>query len=237
MSFSLVGTAWNLAGFAKHIADVDTSWANSVTLHHTGSPDLSMRRGGGLVVQHIRNIQDYYKQKKGWDRGPHLFIDDVDINGMSPLSERGIHAKSFNADSVGIEVLGNYDTEDPRSGRGLECWALAAQVTATLLGKLGLPANPTTVKFHRDDPLTNKSCPGDKVSKPWFITMVQEELNGAPAKEKPPERSLRLLAIDWQVLSILKENDDLNSDRLGELSQRLENIVWQAEKIEEGGKI
>ena len=235
MSFSLVGTQWNLSGFVTALEKVDTSWADSVCLHHTGSPDLSMRRGG-LIVQHIRNIRDYYKDK-GWSSGPHLFLDDIDINGMSPLSARGVHAKSFNAKSIGIEVLGNYDVEDPRSGRGLKCWNLAAQTTAAILKRLNKEPNESTILFHRDDFKTSKSCPGDKVNKRWFIKMVEDAMAGLPKDEqKEPEDSDELKAIRWQIDSILRENKAMDPERYEELEKRLSFIEWRSRKITKNQK-
>ena len=104
-------------------------------------------RPHGLKVQHIRNIRDYYENTKGWSSGPHLFTDEDQIWGMCPFSEKGVHARSFNSHSVGIEVLGNYDLEDPHSGRGLACWKLAAATGAAVLARLGIPINKNSVKF------------------------------------------------------------------------------------------
>lgn len=235
MSFSLVGTAWNLAGFESYLVNKNLGWADSVTLHHTGSPDLSNRREG-LILQHIRNIQFYYEKRNGWSRGPHLFVDDVDVNGMSPLTERGIHAVSFNSHSIGVEVLGNYDEEDPKSGRGLKCWIMAAKTTAILLKRMGLEANEKTILFHRDDPKTRKSCPGDKVEKAWVISLVRAAMADEPAPVEIEEReeNERMKAIEWQMKAILKENADLSEERWEELEERLMNIDWQVRKILKG---
>ena len=94
---------------------------------------------------------------------------------MTPLDVTGIHAASFNRSSIGIEVLGDYDNEDPKKGRGLECWKTAAAATKMLLEWLKLPANDKTVLFHRDDPKTTKTCPGGKVQKTWVLGLI----NGA----------------------------------------------------------
>ena len=75
-------------------------------MHHTAAPSLA-QRPRGLTIQHIRNIQNYYQSQLGWSSGPHLFIDDDQIFGMSSLERRGIHAVSFNRTHIGIEVLGN----------------------------------------------------------------------------------------------------------------------------------
>ncbi len=96
---------------------------------------------------------------------------------MSSLYRSGTHARSFNKKSIGIEVLGDYDTEDPLRGRGLKCWTMASKAVAIILTRKGLPANSLTIKFHRDDPKTNKTCPGTKVTKSWFVEMVKAEMD------------------------------------------------------------
>ncbi len=228
MSFSLVGTQWNLAGFEKYLSKTDTGWSDSVTIHHTGFPDLAMRKKG-LTAQHIRNIRDYYKGK-GWSGGPHLFIDDLDISGMNPLNERGVHARSFNSKSIGIEVLGNYDNEDPKSGRGWECWKLTAKVVAAILNAKGLPATKATILFHRDDPKTSKTCPGNKIEKVWFIALVKGEMEGKPDQPDEPEDECdeHLKGIAWQVEQIKKEFQTMDDESL---EKRLGFIEWRAKQL------
>lgn len=174
MSFNAVGRVWSESSFREFLATQKRpSWnPRAITLHHTASPSLAMRPDG-LIAQHIINIRDYYRNTLGWSRGPHLFVDDDDIFGMTPLSERGIHAVSHNSFAIGIEVLGYYDKEDPLSGRGLACWTTAAAATKALVDWLGLPINEKTILFHRDDPKTPKTCPGTKVLRPWIIDLLK----------------------------------------------------------------
>ena len=123
------------------------------------------------------NLRYFYRVKLGWSRGPHLFVDDRgDIEGMSSLYLPGTHARSFNKKSIGIEVLGNYDDEDPLTGRGLACWTTAAKLVGVILNNKGLSPSGTSIKFHRDDPKTSKTCPGTKVTKAWFVEMVIKEM-------------------------------------------------------------
>jgi hypothetical protein len=136
-----------------------------------------------LTIQHIHNIQSFYKSL-GWNRGPHLFVDEDQIFGMTPLGTPGIHAVSFNRSSIGIEVLGDYDSEDPLSGRGLQCMKVAAAATRSLLQWLDLPTNDKTVLFHRDDPKTSKTCPGKKVTKDWFLGLVKDSADYVKPVEK-----------------------------------------------------
>jgi hypothetical protein len=110
---------------------------------------------------------------------------------MCDFASKGIHAVSFNGSSIGIEVLGYYDTgkEDPKTGRGLACWQNAAATVRVLLDWLNLQASPSTIKFHRDDPQTTKTCPGSAVDKNWFLSLIPQQLpaltTSAPASQPP----------------------------------------------------
>lgn len=174
MSYNAIGKVWSIESFenALKIA-AKPAWCNSICLHHTALPSLVMRPKG-LLMEHIHNMKSGYVEK-GWRSGPHLYIDEDQIYAMTPLAEKGIHAVSFNSRSIGIEVLGNYDSEDPFTGRGLQCWQLAAKTTSALLKWLNLPTSNQTVLFHRDDPKTSKTCPGKKIEKDWFINLMNKE--------------------------------------------------------------
>ena len=173
MSYANVGKVWSNASFKEYLKTVKKpSWVRAVVIHHTAAPSLA-QRPKGLLIEHIHNISGFYKNTLGWNRGPHLFTDENEIYGMTPLTTAGIHAASFNSYTIGIEVLGNYDVEDPLNGRGKECWNTTAKATADLLEWIGVEANSKTILFHRDDPKTSKTCPGTKIGKDWFINLVK----------------------------------------------------------------
>lgn len=172
MSFNIAGKVFSSNGFEDYLKTIKApTWATAVCLHHTAAPSL-LQRPKGLLANHIENLKDYYQNKLGWSSGPHLFIDEDQCWGMTPLTEKGVHAVSFNSRSIGIEVLGDFDTEDPKTGRGIQCWQTAAEATKDLLAWLKLPVNDKTVLFHRDDPKTSKTCPGTKVKKDWFLSLI-----------------------------------------------------------------
>lgn len=175
MSFSAVGQVWDAPGFRAHLATVDLSWASAVCIHHTAAPDLSMRPKG-WTIQHMRNLAHHYGNNLGWSAGPHLFTDEDEIFGLSPMTAPGVHAASFNRRAIGIEALGNYDVEDPAGARGALVWQMTVQATALLLDRMKRPANGETILFHRDDPKTTKTCPGKKVNKAEFVRQVAEAL-------------------------------------------------------------
>jgi N-acetylmuramoyl-L-alanine amidase CwlA len=184
MSYANVGKVWTVQSFKEYLLTLKKpAYVKSVTIHHTGAPSLEQRKNG-LLIQHIHNIKSYY-QSLGWNRGPHLFIDEDQIFGMTPLNVPGIHAVSFNRTSIGVEILGNYDIEDPMSGRGLQCINNTAAAVKALIDWLDIPINENTIKFHRDDPRTSKSCPGKKVSKSWFISLVKGCAHQQPKAATP----------------------------------------------------
>ena len=192
MGFELTGKSWIPDQFKLYIEQIPIgSWANSVTVHHTYSPNLA-DRPNGWKTQHLENLKHYYKNVLGWSAGPHLFTDEKAIFGLSSLYKRGVHAKSFNKDSIGIEMLGNYESDDPKTGRGLEVVKLTALTVAILLKKMHLKADNQTVLFHRDDPTTNKTCCGSLIEKEWFLSLVNEHYDS----EQPLTVEERLTKIE-----------------------------------------
>ena len=122
MGFENVGRVWNPKSLEEYLRTITKpDWCKAITLHQTSSPSLA-QRPQGLSVGLIDKFRDFYKNDMGWSAGPHLYIDENEIYGMCDLRKKGVHAVSFNKIAIGIEVLGDYDREDPKSGRGLACW-------------------------------------------------------------------------------------------------------------------
>lgn len=153
-----------------------------VTLHHTGAPSLATRPDG-LTDQHLQNLLTYYQDQLGWSGAPHLFIDDLEdgIIVFQRLDKRGVHAVSFNRNSWGVEMLGEYDSEEINSGRGAKVRDNAVKALALMNKRIG--AAPESLKFHRDDPLTNKTCPGLKVQKADIVARVAAAMQTAPPSD------------------------------------------------------
>jgi hypothetical protein len=177
MSFDLTGLKWDVEEFRKYVFTLNLSWANSVTIHHTFHPNLRTRPKG-WQKSHLENLRYYYGNILGWSAGPHLFTDEHKIFGLCSLQKKGVHAVSFNHDSIAIEMLGNYDSESPVSGRGLEVVTLTAKTVAILLEKMDTKATTETIHFHRDDPKTFKTCPGNLLEKNWFVSLVKKQMKG-----------------------------------------------------------
>ncbi len=169
------GKPYTAAQFPAYLAGLPASaWKPSlIVIHHCAAPSLA-QRPWGFQPQHMLNLQDYYEDL-GWSSGPHLFTDEDQIWTFSPLTARGTHAKSFNATGIGIEMLGNYDSEDPWNGRGRAVLTTTCRAVRALMAHFKL--TPAAIRFHRDDPKTSKSCPGDRISKQQFLDL----LNSIPA--------------------------------------------------------
>lgn len=195
MSYRAVGLRWSPQSFPAYLATQPRpSWAKAVTIHHCSSPSLAQRPNGFLAI-HLENLASYYKNTKGWSSGPHLFTDEDDIFGLTPLSEKGVHAVSFNSNSIGIEMLGDYDEEDPKNGRGGQVTRTTASTARALLDWLGLKPSRQTLFFHRFDPRTTKTCPGTKVAHEWFLQMVLEATPGAVITPDPGELADAVVAL------------------------------------------
>lgn len=106
-----------------------------IVLHHSAVPSATYARysqgdvwdagEAGLSEAQIKqrrlnkvnSLKEYYRVQLGWDRGPHLFIDDRYIWLFTPMYDEGIHAMWGNRFhdssgkyhySIGIEVIGYY---------------------------------------------------------------------------------------------------------------------------------
>lgn len=173
-----------------------------VTVHHTGAPDLKLWEHWQpppppnppvTDEQWLKNLGVYYATavpgvKSAWSAGPHFFITPRHICVLSPPQKRGVHAVSFNSVSWGVECVGNFDVE-PFQGPivGLLVGALAAMHVA-----LGIQPDPFEkgvrgLHFHRDDPLTSKTCPGKNVFKGPLVAAVKTRMMAMTPGDHPDE--------------------------------------------------
>ena len=180
----IVGNNYVAASFDNYCHTLQwTAWRPSfIVLHNTGVPSLA-DRPNGLTQDQINNLQSYYRDNQGWSGGPHLFVDDQQIWVFTPLTVSGTHSPSWNKVALGIEMLGDYESESFNSGRGLEVRKNAVAAIATLSAILGL--DPNLMRLHREDPLTTHACPGKNVRKLEIIQEVQDLLNSRHAGEHP----------------------------------------------------
>lgn len=168
----IVGLSFDAASFDTYAKSLAwTAWRPTfIALHNTATPNLAMRPQG-FLRKHIDNLVEYYRDEKKWSAGPHLFIDDHQIWVFTPLTVTGRHSPSWNALALGIEMLGDYNTDRFDSGRGLAVRKNAVAAMASLSGALGL--DPDTMRLHKEDAATTHDCPGKNVSKAEVISEVK----------------------------------------------------------------
>lgn len=130
-----------------------------LVIHNTASPSLA-DRPEGFTAQHIKNLEKYYRDERGWPSGPHFFVDDKQIWAFTPANVPGTHSPSWNNVSIGIEMLGDFNKESFTSGRGARVKSNTAELAGALLAVLGL--RPLDWKWHVQDPKTTHDCPGKK---------------------------------------------------------------------------
>lgn len=178
----IVGRSFTLDEFDGYCHTLQwTAWRPSfVVLHNTAIPSLA-QRPEGLTRQHIQSLEAFYRDTQGWKAGPHLFVDDRQIWVFTPLTVSGTHSPSWNKVALGIEMLGDFETEAFDGGRGLEVRKNAVAALATVSAILGIA--PDTMRLHREDPLTTHACPGKNVRKLDVIQAVQDLIAARHAGE------------------------------------------------------
>lgn len=129
---------------------------NKLVIHHTWRPT----KDGWQGEKTIGGLKRYY-EGKGWTAGPHLFIAEDGIWLFTAMNLTGIHASSLNPNSIGIEVVGDYDNE-VWSG---ETKSNAIGAIKALMSRLNL--DNTGIYFHRD--VSGKTCPGRAITKEWLF--------------------------------------------------------------------
>lgn len=220
MAIPFVGKRMTRLEFTEYLDSLKFSSFNPtfVTLHHTASPTLA-QRPNGFSSQHLRNLLHYYQNTLGWNGAPHVFVDDQGdgIIVFQRMDRRGVHAASFNSKSWGVEMLGYYDTESFDTGRGHIVRDNAMQALAIMCKRLHV--NADTIKFHRDDPKTSKTCPGTKVKKSYVVNAVQEIINGHNVNENAEDYS------EWTVMVLGKEDWMNNRVSNGSVIARAKDFV------------
>lgn len=180
----IVGKGFTADEFSEYVAGLSlVTWRPSfVVLHNTAAPTFAQWHSVPGETR-MQNLQSYYRDTQGWSGGPHLFIADDLIWAFTPLTVPGVHSPSWNNVSWGVELVGDYSTE--QIVPALKANAISA--LATLHGALGL--DPSTLKLHREDPLTTHICPGSSISKADFITQVTAAVGAMFPGEHPAMRS------------------------------------------------
>lgn len=168
MTFASDIRQWNNATKLKaHLFNHDPAicnWVTGIVVHHTVNPQPRHWKG----ITSMNNMKKDFINR-GWSAAPHLFIvygspnpADNGIWQMTPLNVEGVHARTCNPHTWGIEVVGNYMAKPWDAGTTM---LVTSAITELIMwrNKTGfMPLTPKSVVGHRDCNPT--SCPGDAIN-------------------------------------------------------------------------
>jgi hypothetical protein len=168
----IVGRGFTAVDFQQYVRTVRlNAWRPQfVVVHNTQRPTLAeWRQKPG--EEHMRDLENYYRDTMHWSAGPHLFVADDLIWVLTPLDTAGVHSPSWNAVSWGVELIGDYDLEPLSDGTREN----AVTALASLHALAGL--DPRTLHIHKEDPKTTHTyCPGKNIVKADLIQWLNERL-------------------------------------------------------------
>lgn len=172
-----------------------SNWRPSgIVQHNTASPTLDQWwHGGTPPAQRMENLKNYYSNEMGWSAGPHAFVDGVSYWIMTDFNVSGVHSPSWNATRLGIEMVGDYDSESDESGMGAKVMDMTVALFGECCAFFGWEPNNDKIKQHKEDPATSHDCPGANVIKSEFLTDVTNymgdggDLDHEPQPPRPTE--------------------------------------------------
>lgn len=155
------------------------SFVRFIVVHNTGAPSLKTYRGYATRAnpisdaQWLRNLEGFYRDKQRWSAGPHWFVtpNKLGLLAFTPSTVRGTHSPSWNSTSLGVEMVGDFQSEPFDPGVRRNVVALLAEL------HIWLDLSPDTIRFHREDSATtHKDCPGKNVIKSALIAEVKAKM-------------------------------------------------------------
>lgn len=242
---AIVRQGLTLPQLQGHIAPLNFNlWKPSkIVWHNTAAPTLAQWRtsaaadrqaGRASGITRINNLERFFRDQQKWSSAPQAFVADDLVWLFTPFTKKGTHTPSWNGESIGIEMIGDFSHEDDDAGPGLNVRKNTVALTALLCEKLGLSPEigdvtvgknrqgkkiilrtTGTIFLHKQDPLTDHDCPGKDVADD-HASMVQEvreymgqggETDGQyPDDDAKPTAPLQLAGVVFGVA----ENDWLN---------------------------
>lgn len=187
--------------FLAYVATYDfgTVPPDYIVIHHTALPAASWGPYGdarnfwdaneqgktieqkkGKRKKQLDNIMIYYRDTKKWDRGPHIFVDELFIWLFTPMREVGIHAAEGNSYiqggrlhySVGIEVVGYFEktrwSEPVARNVGLVVGSLKKR-----LNTFELVDGPWAGKVGSHRMYNKPACPGAAIVPSFYLSVYQ----------------------------------------------------------------
>ncbi len=136
---------------------------NKIIIHHTWSPDNPSRYDWEA-------IRRYHLDVKEWDDiGYHYGIEKVDsvyqLFRGRPEHVVGAHCVGNNMNSLGIAVIGNFDTAEPVD----EVYSMLALLCCSRMQK-----HPKITAIEPHNKYADKTCPGKKFNMEKLVNLVND---------------------------------------------------------------
>jgi len=169
----------------------NTRMIHGIVLHHTSSPSVALWREYGNEKT-IRSIYNGHVEANGWKHiGYHyMILPDGTIAEGWPVKEQGAHAREWNPGTIGVSMIGDFDSEFPSSAQIASTATVLRELAARFaldLSKDYRPGGPEGLAFHRD--VSPKTCPGTRISKAmvrgWLTSTTPAPEADAEPEEKP----------------------------------------------------
>jgi hypothetical protein len=221
--FKYIGRGLSLAEFTAYVQNYrfGSTPPDYVVLHHTAIPStLDARYPSGAVWDagesrmdepaiyakrraQLDAIMRFYRDGKGWNAGPHLFIDDRWLWLFTPMYDVGIHAAKGNSYrdsrgrlhySIGIEVLGYYEKVVwPASVARNVAHAISA--LRTRLQTFDYIDGPWSGKIGSHRMYNKPACPGAAIVPSYYMPLLKAagDHNDNPRPAHPGETHYRVL--------------------------------------------
>ncbi|TNE57223.1 MAG: amidase [Bacteroidetes bacterium] len=186
-----------------------------VQQHHTWSPNYLHFKGENHFDMQ-RGMQNFHKNVNGWmDIGQHfsIFPDGQIVTGRN-LEHSPACIFGFNANSICIENIGNFDADGHEMNKAQRDAIIA--VTAALCKRFNIPVSSKRIVYHHwfdlrtgartDGSGTTKSCPGtthffggNKVAdaEKHFLPLVEKAVKGEPVSPPPKLLQYGFVTATW----------------------------------------
>lgn len=239
MTFIPKARLFTVDEFAAYLSTLTWSggWKpDFIVMHNSAEPSLKQWLGAGHSPrERMENLKCYYRDELHWHSGPHLFIGPDGIWQLCDLEADGVHASCFNKRSIGIEMVGDFNSESFTDGPGLEVQHLSVLAVAALHKALGIAApddyklGVKGIHFHRECKRDQHfDCPGRNVDKASFVAAVKAAIGepvapavepvapiDVPAPAAPvSDYGLRLAVARTRVLDAVKASEIADAARI-----------------------
>lgn len=205
----------DLAEFETYVGTLswDKGWHPAfLTGHNTGIPRLSQYLAYSEDVRHAwpGNLNRYY-HGLGWHAGPHFALCPLVPGGgiwqLCDLEADGVSVSCWNGKTIGIECVGDYETEDPTTGHGAEVRDLFVGVASILHRRLGWRPQPQVlgisgVHWHHQCVKDHHPCPGKRWDGNDVIARIEAAMGRAAAAQPAPPAAAPVHDTRWLQMTL-----------------------------------